>query len=125
MVGRLATYLQGYGDLLVQTNDWDPDVLKRFREDAVVQTFQPAGGAMNVIDSPSTSVGQLEHISSLLPAEWLAPAAVGSPDQCAASIRNQLDIGADGVILHGATPDELAPILAAYRQPQPMEGQRR
>lgn len=115
MVGRLATYLQGYGDLLVQTNDWDPDVLKRFREDAVVQTFQPAGGAMNVIDSPSTSVGQLEHISSLLPAEWLAPAAVGSPDQCAASIRNQLDIGADGVILHGASPEELQPLLPAYR----------
>ena len=30
-VGRLATYLQGYGDLLVSTNDWDPDVLARFR----------------------------------------------------------------------------------------------
>ena len=24
-VGRLATYLQGYGDLLVETNGWDPD----------------------------------------------------------------------------------------------------
>ena len=28
-VGRLATYLQGYGDLLVRTNGWDPDVLAR------------------------------------------------------------------------------------------------
>ena len=35
-VARLATYLQGYGDLLVQTNDWDPAVLQRFREDSVV-----------------------------------------------------------------------------------------
>ena len=26
-VGRLATYLQGYGDLLVETNGWDPEVL--------------------------------------------------------------------------------------------------
>ena len=23
-VGRLATYLQGYGDLMVRTNNWDP-----------------------------------------------------------------------------------------------------
>ena len=30
-VGRLATYLQGYGDLLVRTNGWDPAVLERFR----------------------------------------------------------------------------------------------
>ena len=27
-VGRLATYLQGYGDLLVETNGWDPEVLE-------------------------------------------------------------------------------------------------
>src|SRR5207244_3956516 len=30
-VGRLATYLQIYGDLLVRTNRWDPAVLERFR----------------------------------------------------------------------------------------------
>ncbi|MGH3745473.1 MAG: TIGR03857 family LLM class F420-dependent oxidoreductase, partial [Mycobacteriales bacterium] len=30
-VGRLATYLQGYGDLMVSTNNWDPAVLQRFR----------------------------------------------------------------------------------------------
>jgi probable F420-dependent oxidoreductase len=116
MVGRLATYLQGYGDLLVKTNHWDPRVLARFREDPVVQTFQPAGGAMKVIDSPSTSIGQLEHIATLLPEEWLAPAATGSPAQCAATVKVQLGIGADGVILHGASPTELTPIIPAYRE---------
>ncbi len=35
-VGRLATYLQGYGDLLVRTNNWDPAVLERFRADEFV-----------------------------------------------------------------------------------------
>ena len=30
-VGRMATYLQGYGDLMVRTNEWDPAVLERFR----------------------------------------------------------------------------------------------
>lgn len=115
LVGRLATYLQGYGDLMVETNKWDPLVLKRFREDPVVQTFQPPGGAMRVIDSPSTSVKQLEHIATLFPDEWLAPAATGSPEQCAATIKRQLDIGADGVIMHGASPAELQPIIPAYR----------
>jgi hypothetical protein len=41
---------------------------------------------------------------------------VGSPEACARTICNQLDLGADGVILHGATPGELAPILPAYAQ---------
>lgn len=116
MVGRLATYLQVNGDLLIATNDWDPLVLKNFREDAVVQSFQPAAGAMKMIDSPSTTVEQLEHIATLLPAEWLAAAATGGPEQCAATIKEQLDIGADGVILHGASPTELRPIVPAYRR---------
>ena len=41
--------------------------------------------------------------------------AAGSPEQCAAAVRNQLALGCDGVILHGATPHELAPVVEAYR----------
>lgn len=108
-VGRLATYLQGYGDLLVDTNRWDKAVLERFRADEVVSTFQ--GG----IDVKATTE-QLEHIATLIPDEWLSYSATGSPDQCVASIRHQMDLGCDGVILHGATPTELAPIVEAYRK---------
>jgi probable F420-dependent oxidoreductase len=107
-VGRLATYLQGYGDLLVDTNGWDRTVLERFRADEMVSTFR--GG----IDTAATR-DQLEHIATLIPDEWLSYSATGSPQQCVASIRNQLDLGCDGVILHGATPNELAPIVEAYR----------
>ncbi len=107
-VGRLATYLQGYGDLMVRTNRWDPTVLQRFREDAVVSGF--LGG----IDSTATTE-QLEHIATLIPDEWLAASATGPPDRCAAAIRGQLAMGCDGVIMHGATPSELEPIVAAYR----------
>ncbi|HZJ26876.1 MAG TPA: TIGR03857 family LLM class F420-dependent oxidoreductase [Acidimicrobiia bacterium] len=107
-VGRLATYLQGYGDLLVRTNDWDPAVLERFRADDVVASVPGAIDAIATTD-------QLEHIATLLPDEWLAPAATGSPQQCAAAVAAQLDLGADGVILHGATPAELAPVVEAYR----------
>lgn len=107
-VGRLATYLQGYGDLLVSTNGWDPAVLERFRADPVVQ------GVAGAIDAVATTE-QLEHVATLLPDEWLAPSATGSPEQCVAAVRNQLALGCDGVILHGATPTELAPVVDAYR----------
>lgn len=111
-VGRLATYLQAYGDLLVRTNRWDPEVLTRFRADPLIASFRGA------IDAKATTE-ELERIAPLLPAQWLAPAAVGSPRHCVEKIRGQFDLGADGVILHGATPEELVPIVDEYRRTRP------
>ena len=108
-VGRLATYLQMYGDLMVETNRWDPAVLADFRADDMV-----AGFGSRLIDAVATT-DELEHIATLLPKEWLAPAATGSAAQCAAAVRGQFALGADGVILHGAAPAELEPIIDAYR----------
>jgi probable F420-dependent oxidoreductase len=107
-VARLATYLQGYGDLLVQTNDWDPAVLQRFRADSVVTSI--AGG----IDHKATPE-QIEHIATLIPDDWLEPSATGSAQQCVDRIRKEFGYGADALIMHGATPDELEPVVAAYR----------
>ena len=107
-VGRLATYLQAYGDLMVRTNKWDQEVLKRFRADEFVKTFPGA------LDAKGTTE-DLERVAPLLPEEWLAPSATGTPEQCVAAIRNQFALGCDGVIMHGATPTELAPIVAAYK----------
>ncbi len=107
LVGRLATYLQVYGDLMVSVNDWDPAVLEAFRADPFVAGFRGA------IDGKATG-DELGHVATLIPDEWLAPAATGTPEQCAAAVQGQLDLGADGVILHGATPNELAPIVRAY-----------
>jgi 5,10-methylenetetrahydromethanopterin reductase len=107
-VGRLSTYLQGYGDLLVSVNGWDPEVLARFRADDVVGSIPGAIDAIGMTE-------QLEHIRTLLPGEWLAAAAVGSPTECVRRIEDQFAAGADSVILHGVTPAELAPIVAEYR----------
>lgn len=111
-VGRLASYLQGYGDLLVRTNGWDPAVLERFRADPVVASFPGS-----IDDKADTAT--LEHVATLLPDEWLAPAATGSPQQCARAVLAQFDLGVDGVIVHGATPAELAPVVEAYRAIRP------
>jgi probable F420-dependent oxidoreductase len=106
-VGRLATYLQAYGDLMVRTNNWDPAVLAAFRADSFVASFRGA------LDGKATTE-QLEHVATLIPEEWLAPAGYGTPEQCAAAVARQMELGADGVILHGAAPRELAPIVEAY-----------
>jgi hypothetical protein len=93
---------------MVQTNNWDPAVLQRFREDSVVTSI--AGG----IDHKATPE-QIEHIATLIPDEWLEPSATGSAAQCVARIRKEFGYGADALIMHGATPDELEPVVAAYR----------
>ncbi|MBY8859167.1 TIGR03857 family LLM class F420-dependent oxidoreductase [Nocardia sp. CA2R105] len=107
-VARLSSYLQGYGDLMVRTNRWDPAVLQRFRNDPVVTSIPGA------IDAKATDE-QIAHIAELIPDEWLAASATGSPDACVDRIRTEFDLGADRVILHGASPRELEPIVTAYR----------
>jgi probable F420-dependent oxidoreductase len=106
-VGRMSTYLQAYGDLMVRTNDWDPAVLKRFRENEFVANFQGA------LDQKATT-SELELVAELIPDEWLAAAATGSPEQCVSAINHQFELGCDGVILHGASPTDLEPIVHCY-----------
>jgi hypothetical protein len=92
----------------VRTNGWDLGALKRILADPIVASVR----GLDVVGTTQ----QLEQVAKLIPDEWLAPAATGSPSRCVAAIRNQLALGCDGVILHGATPAELAPILAEYRR---------
>ena len=106
-VGRLGTYLQGYGDLLVDTNGWDKAALERFRADEVVKSVP---GALDAIGTTE----QLEHIKGVIPEEWFEPSATGTPEQCALAVRGQLALGCDSVILHGANPAELEPVVAQY-----------
>ena len=113
LVGRLATYLQGYGGVLVTANGWDPAVLETFREHPLVRGYPGAFDAIGTTD-------ELTRLrEEVLPAEWLAASATGSARTCAARILDQLDAGADSVILHGATPDELAPVVAAWADVRP------
>ncbi|GAA4810724.1 TIGR03857 family LLM class F420-dependent oxidoreductase [Nocardioides caeni] len=108
LVGRLATYLQGYGEVLVRANGWSLDDLQRFREHPLVVGYPGAFDA----------IGTVEELTRLreevLPAHWLAASATGTADACAARIQDQLDAGADSVILHGATPSELAPVVRSW-----------
>ena len=114
LVGRMATYLQAYGDALVAVNGWDPKVLADFR---VAPQVTEVHGTIDAVATQS----QLEAIAELIPAEWLAASAVGSPAHVASRIDDQLAAGADGVILHASTPDQLASTVAAYRTTRPAD----
>lgn len=106
-VGRIVTYLQVYGDLLVETNRWDPAALEQFRSSTVVQELP---GWADAVGDTAT----FEKLREVIPDEWLACAATGSAQRCADLVRHQFDLGVDGVIMHGATPSELASTIAAF-----------
>lgn len=72
-------------------------------------------GFRGALDAKATTE-ELEHVATLIPEAWLEAAAVGSAEHCASEVRRQMELGADAVILHGAAPDELAPIVDAYAE---------
>jgi len=113
-VGRLATYLQGYGDTLVAANGWDPAALQRFRGDPKVTSFQGAFDTVGTVDD-------LEYLrDEVIPAEWLAAAITGDERSCAEQVVAQFRAtGVDSMIMHGATPSQLSGVLRAYRKIRP------
>lgn len=115
IVARLATYLQipGYGEALVKVNGWDMNRLQAFRKAPIV------AGMTGAIDSVA-SYTELAEIDKLIPQEW-RPAAVGDAKTCAQRWLDQINAGADGVIIHASTPEEFAPVLAEYEKIRPSE----
>lgn len=113
IVARLATYLQipGYGEALVGVNNWDMQTLQDFRNAPIVANMKGA------IDSVA-SYTELAEIEKLIPEHW-RPAAVGNAKTCAQRWLDQINAGADGIIIHASTPEEFAPVLAEYEKIRP------
>jgi 5,10-methylenetetrahydromethanopterin reductase len=113
IIARLATYLQipGYGDMLVEINGWDKDLLQSFRTHKAVTSV---GGAIDSV----ASIAQIAEVAKLIPEEW-RPAAVGNAKTCAQRWVDQFEAGADGIIIHASTPEEFAPVLAEYDKIRP------
>ncbi|MGV9712884.1 TIGR03857 family LLM class F420-dependent oxidoreductase [Gordonia sp. NPDC003424] len=112
LYGRLATYLQGYPEVLRRANGW------RTRDLDMVRGTKAFSGARGPIDATATAA-ELSELAGAIPEYWVADSAVGNAPHCAKTLAHQFDLGVDSVILHGATPSELLPVVAAYRDIRP------
>jgi probable F420-dependent oxidoreductase len=111
VVRRLTTYLQWpiFGELIVAGNGWDPDVLRRIREHPVL--------AGRMADTTTFTIDELRLLAEIYPESWLQDgAAVGDAAHCAQRIHQQLDAGADRVILHGNAPADLDDLLREFQE---------
>ncbi|MCW2945696.1 MAG: putative Coenzyme F420-dependent N(10)-methylenetetrahydromethanopterin reductase [Actinoallomurus sp.] len=110
--GRAVTYFQisGFGEQLAEANGWDPGPLRRLREHPQLTGVRGSADFVRTRD-------QLTDAATVLPAEWLASSsAVGSPEHCVSRLREYLAAGADELVLHGSTPDQLPAVIDAVRR---------
>jgi 5,10-methylenetetrahydromethanopterin reductase len=106
---RAVTYYQlpGFGERLAAVNEWDPEPLRRLR------SHPRLAGVKGSADSVLTR-DQLVDVASVLPTEWISrAAALGSASACIEVFERYRDAGADELVLHGSTPDELEPLFRA------------
>ena len=90
-----------------------------------LERFRSRHAGATATRARSTPIGTIEQLTHLR--DEVLPARVAGRrrrparrPQCAARIQDQLDAGADSVILHGATPTELAPVRRRVaRDPRP------
>lgn len=110
VAGRAVSYYQipGLGEQLARANGWDLVHLDELR------AHPQLAGVRGSADSVRTTA-QLAEAATALPTRWITEAAaVGTPAECCASFDRFLDAGADELILHGSTPDQLSGVVAAW-----------
>lgn len=109
--GRLTTYLQFgyYGDMLAAENGWDPEPIKRLRNHEQFQSLERSA-------DHTFHRHQMLGPAAQLPWEWITDcSAIGSVDECVASLQRFRDAGADEVATYGSTPMQNAALIAAWR----------
>jgi alkanesulfonate monooxygenase SsuD/methylene tetrahydromethanopterin reductase-like flavin-dependent oxidoreductase (luciferase family) len=108
---RAVTYLDapGYGEMLVQLNGWDPSPLQALR---LHDQFKGLDSVSDLKFHRSDLLGP----ASLVPDDWMSEScAIGSVDECVASLQRFRDAGADEIVTYGSTPGQNAGLAAAWR----------
>jgi probable F420-dependent oxidoreductase len=97
------------GCAIVSINDWDTAPLERLAATGLARLEYGSGEIQETRRLMAEAV-------SLLPLEWLVTgAAVGSVARCVGRLRDYLDAGVDRILLHGTTPEQQGPLIAAMR----------
>jgi len=110
--GRIVTYLshRQYGDFLAEANGWDPEIVERVRNHELFTGLKrPADFEFHR--------HQMLGPAELMPEEWTYDTcALGTADECVASLRRFIDVGADEIATYGSTPAQNAGLIAAWRE---------
>lgn len=121
VVRRMNTYLlfPPMFRTICEHNGWDPAVADRLRARlAEIDGVQDKGGIGD--EHTSRDLDALRRMRDLYPPEWIAEGnAVGSREVCAKATLARFEAGADGVLMHGSPPAQLAPLLEAWRRCRP------
>ncbi|HVV29986.1 MAG TPA: TIGR03857 family LLM class F420-dependent oxidoreductase, partial [Mycobacteriales bacterium] len=108
---RAAGYfhVSGLGDALVRANGWDPADLERYRQ-------QPGLAGLNGAQADKAlSRPELARLTAGMPSHWLpSSSATGTAAACAQRLRDYLDAGADEIVLHGSTAENLGELVDAF-----------
>jgi 5,10-methylenetetrahydromethanopterin reductase len=106
---RIAAYLNHpqFGNLMAAANGWDLGPIETMRAEAAkiaAASSETAGGRAALIEP-----------SRVLPQQWFdESAAIGTADECAARFHEFLDAGADEIVIHGTTADDLEATVKAF-----------
>jgi probable F420-dependent oxidoreductase len=104
---RAVTYYQipDFGEQLARVNGWSVDDL------AALRAHPHLAGLRGAADSVRTRE-ELTEVAESVPVDWIRSAsAVGSAADCRRTFDRYRDAGADELVLHGSTPDQLGPLF--------------
>ncbi|MGH8997989.1 MAG: TIGR03857 family LLM class F420-dependent oxidoreductase [Acidimicrobiia bacterium] len=108
---RMVTHFSfpGIGDLLVKENGWDPEPMRRLLATGQMQGDRIADQAFRR--------DQLLELGAGLPREWVETGcAVGTAAEVAGRLRDYVDAGLDHLVLHAASPGQLAGVVKVWRE---------
>src|SRR6202034_689052 len=115
-------YFPWFIDALCRVNGWDPakaaEVASRLK--AIDAGAQASAGGTLGDEHTSRDLDALREMYAAYPEEWIHQGnAVGDREHCARQVRARFDAGADGVLLHGSSPADLAALLEAWPAHRP------
>ncbi|HEY6869371.1 MAG TPA: TIGR03857 family LLM class F420-dependent oxidoreductase [Novosphingobium sp.] len=102
-------HVNGLGDMLVAANGWNADDLKRYRADP-----RAMATGSNQIDKV-LSRQELIALTDAMPEHWIpSTSAIGTSAEVAAKLKEYIAAGADEILIHGSTADQLPGLVEAW-----------
>jgi 5,10-methylenetetrahydromethanopterin reductase len=122
IIRRINTYVlfPPLFDGICDANGWDRSVAVEVRKAMAEIDGVPKPGTLGD-EHTSREIADLRKVMALYPTQWIREGcAAGSAEECAPLLTERFEAGADGILFHGTTPDDLAPLLRLWRKQRPV-----